>query len=180
MLQALIEHVANHDHSALRPLSHAAELWMIELRLAPISLRQRAEQRKRHVKADPMARCDIGHDSKTFGREAQHSWSNPASRGRRRAASRGKAASEQRLYVVCSERESWKSTGRSARLSLDPPSKPRCKIARDRVGSIASGELSSSSRLREAHQVFLGEFPRSTCHGRRDRLVPVARSDATF
>jgi transposase len=30
-----------------------------------------------------------------------------------------------RLYVVCSERESWKSTGRSARLSLGPPSKPR-------------------------------------------------------
>src|ERR1700684_3227649 len=95
MLQALIEHVANHDHSALRPLSHAAELWMIELRLAPISLRQRAEQRKRHVKADPMARCDIGHDSKTFGREVRHSWSNPASRGRRRVASRGNAASEQ-------------------------------------------------------------------------------------
>jgi hypothetical protein len=43
MLQALIEHVANHDHSALRPLSHAAELWMIELRLTPISLRERAE-----------------------------------------------------------------------------------------------------------------------------------------
>ncbi len=73
MLQALIEHVANHDHSALRPLAHAAELWMIELRLAPISLRERAEQRKRHVKADPMARCDIGHDSKTFGREVRHS-----------------------------------------------------------------------------------------------------------
>ena len=42
-----------------------------------------------------MARCDIGHDSKTFGREVRHSWSNPASRGPRRAASRGNAASEQ-------------------------------------------------------------------------------------
>src|SRR3984957_17151113 len=32
--------------------------------------------------------------------------------------------------------------------------------------------------LRDA-QVFLGEFPRSTCRGRRYRPVPVARSDAT-
>jgi hypothetical protein len=50
IFQVLIEHVANHDHSALRPLSHAAELGVIELRLAPISLRERAEQGERHVK----------------------------------------------------------------------------------------------------------------------------------
>ena len=43
MLQALIEHVANHDHAALRPLAHPAEIWMIELRVAPISVRERAE-----------------------------------------------------------------------------------------------------------------------------------------
>src|ERR1700691_2600627 len=92
-----------------------------------------------------MSRCDIGHDSKTFGREVRHSWSNPASRGRRRALHGKTQRQNKRLYVVCSERESWKSTGRSARLSLEPPSKPRCKIAQDRVGSIASGELSSSS-----------------------------------
>ena len=72
ILQALIEHVTNHDHSALRPLSQATEIRVIELRLSPISLRERAEQGDRCVKADPMARCDIGHDAKPFGRQVLH------------------------------------------------------------------------------------------------------------
>jgi hypothetical protein len=59
MLQALIEHVANHDPSALRPLSHAAVL-MIELRLAPFPCASAPSNVSAHVKADPMARCDIG------------------------------------------------------------------------------------------------------------------------
>jgi hypothetical protein len=72
MLQALIEHVANHDHSALRPLSHTAKIGMIELRLAPISLDKRAKQTERRVSADGMALCDIGYDAKPFGREVLH------------------------------------------------------------------------------------------------------------
>ena len=60
-----------------------------------------------------MARCDIGHDLKTFGREVRHSWSNSASRERRGSASRETQRQNKRLYVVCSECDSWKSTGRS-------------------------------------------------------------------
>ena len=42
--QALIEHVADHDHSAVGPLSHAAEIGMIELRLTAAAVAERADQ----------------------------------------------------------------------------------------------------------------------------------------
>ena len=71
-LEAGIEHVADHDHSTLRPLSHAAELGMIELRLAPLSLRQRAEKRHSRADADAMTPCGVGHNAEPFGREVWH------------------------------------------------------------------------------------------------------------
>ena len=72
ILQALIEHVANHDHSALRPLSHAAEIGMIELCLVSISSCERPEQSESCLKADSMSPRDIGHDAKPFWREILH------------------------------------------------------------------------------------------------------------
>jgi len=68
MLKALVEHVADHDHSAFRPLSYSAEIGMVELRLASIALSERAEQGDRGVKAYPVALGDIGHDAKPFRR----------------------------------------------------------------------------------------------------------------
>ena len=72
ILEALIEHVANHDHSALRPLSHPPEIGVIELSLAPIPSRERIKQDERSVQADPMALCGVGHDAEPFGREVLH------------------------------------------------------------------------------------------------------------
>ena len=45
---------------------------MIELRLAPMSVGERAKQRDRRVDADPMAPSGVGHDAKPFGREVLH------------------------------------------------------------------------------------------------------------
>jgi DNA-binding transcriptional LysR family regulator len=55
ILEALIEHVANHDHSTLRPLSHPPEIGVIELSLAPIPSRERIKQDERSVQADASA-----------------------------------------------------------------------------------------------------------------------------
>jgi hypothetical protein len=110
MLQALIEHVANHDHSALRPLSHAAELWMIELPWRPFPWSSAPSNVSATSGLTPWrvatsvtirrpsdVRCGI------VGRI-------------RRAVGEGESLhgetqrQNKRLYVVCSERESWKST----------------------------------------------------------------------
>jgi hypothetical protein len=72
MLQALIEHIANHDHSAWRPLSQTAEVGMIELRLVSISAHKRANQGNRGVKAYRMAFCNIGQNAKPFGSKFLH------------------------------------------------------------------------------------------------------------
>jgi hypothetical protein len=68
MLQTLVEHVADHDHSALRPLSHSAEIGMVELRLASIACSERAQQGDRRVKANAVTLGDIGHYAQPFRR----------------------------------------------------------------------------------------------------------------
>jgi hypothetical protein len=72
MLQIMIEHVADHDHSALRPLSHAAEIGMVELSLGSIALYERAEHRDRRVETHFVAPRDILQDAKGFRREVPH------------------------------------------------------------------------------------------------------------
>ena len=45
---------------------------MIELRLGAVTRAQRAKQGERRLDADPVARRDVGHDLKAFGREVLH------------------------------------------------------------------------------------------------------------
>src|ERR1700742_82003 len=68
----MIEHVADHDHSALRPLPHTAKIGVAELRLASISLCERAEYGDRGVQAHFVTLCDIGHNAKTLRRQVLH------------------------------------------------------------------------------------------------------------
>src|ERR1700733_3863487 len=68
MFQPLIEHVADHDHAAARPLSHAAEIRMIELRLGSIAERERVEHRESRLEAHPVAARDPGGQGKTVWR----------------------------------------------------------------------------------------------------------------
>ncbi|MFZ2109921.1 MAG: hypothetical protein WAV18_31870 [Roseiarcus sp.] len=72
MFQSLIEHVADHDHAASRPLSHAAEIRMIELRLGSIAERERVEHRESRLEAHPVAARDLGDHAKTVWREIRH------------------------------------------------------------------------------------------------------------
>ena len=100
----MIEHVADHDHSALRPLSHPAEIGVIELRLAPLSFGQRAEQGDRGVEADAMALRRFGDHAKSFGREGVHCLPNPVCLANERIA-RGRRVSAELLDPVFPERE---------------------------------------------------------------------------
>ena len=88
--EAVVEHVADHDHSALRPLPHAAEIGMIELRLASIPFGKRAEQGDRGVEADSMAFRRLADHAKPFGREVLHC--RPAPGGRLRTSVLDEAA----------------------------------------------------------------------------------------
>src|SRR5271169_2261194 len=72
MFQSLIEHVADHDHAASRPLSHAAEIRMIELRLGSIAERERVEHRESRLEAHPVAARDLCDHAKTVWREIRH------------------------------------------------------------------------------------------------------------
>jgi hypothetical protein len=72
VFKPLIGHVANHDHSALGPLSHTAKVEVIELCLPSVPSRERAEQGERRVQAYPVALCGIGHNAEPFGREVLH------------------------------------------------------------------------------------------------------------
>jgi len=53
----LIEHVANHDHSTLRPLPHAAEIRVIELGLRAIAEFECAKQGRHGIAATPWRRA---------------------------------------------------------------------------------------------------------------------------
>ena len=89
MLQALIEHVANHDHSALRPLSHAAKIGMAELRLGSVALNERTEHGDHGFDAYRMAPGDVFQNAKPFGRKILHGCLTPGDRDREVAGSLG-------------------------------------------------------------------------------------------
>jgi hypothetical protein len=55
VFKALFEHVADHDHPALRPLTHAAKIRVSELSLGAIANHQRVEQSLHGVATDGMA-----------------------------------------------------------------------------------------------------------------------------
>ena len=62
-LQRVVEHVADHDHAALRPLAHAAEVGVVELRLASSAGDQRREQLYDGALADAVALRDVSDDA---------------------------------------------------------------------------------------------------------------------
>ena len=66
VLKGLIEHVADHDHSALRPL------WVSELSLSAIAEHQRAEQGQHGIAADGMVSRQVTDNLKPFGSEFLH------------------------------------------------------------------------------------------------------------
>jgi hypothetical protein len=68
----MIEHVAYHDHAALRPLPHAAEIGMVELDLRSIALSKRADQRRNSIKANTIAPRHIFQTARSFRGEVIH------------------------------------------------------------------------------------------------------------
>src|SRR5208283_3764688 len=78
--QALIEHVANHDHAALRPLSHPAEIGVIELRLGSVALDERTNHADYGLEAHRMSAGDVLQNSSPLGREIHHGRSTPQDR----------------------------------------------------------------------------------------------------
>ncbi|TPV99596.1 MAG: hypothetical protein USCAAHI_00967 [Beijerinckiaceae bacterium] len=74
VFEALIEHVADHDHAALRPLTHAAEIRVIELGLRAVATLKCAEQGRYGIAADPMAPCQVINNLEPFGAEFLHSY----------------------------------------------------------------------------------------------------------
>ncbi len=65
-LEAVIEHVADHDHAALRPLPHAAELGVVELSLTAVSLGERGEKDERRFEAETVTLCDVRDDAEVL------------------------------------------------------------------------------------------------------------------
>src|SRR5271163_4331963 len=99
--QALIEHVADHDHAASRPLSHAAEIGIVKLRLASIAPRQRVKQGGHGLDADPVALGDLGGYAKPVGREVVHGRSFPEwSQANERSLSAGTPLRRDPLYQM--------------------------------------------------------------------------------
>ncbi|MGB8901093.1 MAG: hypothetical protein WCC90_18450 [Methylocella sp.] len=74
MFEALIEHVANHDHATLRPLTHASEIRVIELGLRSVAELECAEQGRHGIAADPMATRQVIDNLAPFGAEFLHSY----------------------------------------------------------------------------------------------------------
>jgi len=72
VFKALIEHVANHDHSALRPLTHASKIRVSEMSLGAIAEHQRVEQGLHGVAADGMALRQVIDNPKSVGSEFLH------------------------------------------------------------------------------------------------------------
>jgi hypothetical protein len=70
----LIEHVANHEHAALRPLTHASEIRVIELSLRSVAELECAEQGRHGIAADPIATRQVIDNLAPFGAEFLHSY----------------------------------------------------------------------------------------------------------
>ena len=71
-LERVVEHVPDHDHAALRPLAHAAELGMAELRLAAAAGDERRQQRARGIGRDAVAIGDLRHAAGGFRGKLGH------------------------------------------------------------------------------------------------------------
>src|ERR1700730_13892513 len=74
VFEALIEHVADHDHAALRPLTHAAEIRVIELGLRAVAALKCAEQGRYGIAADPIAQRQVIDDLVPVGAEFLQSY----------------------------------------------------------------------------------------------------------
>ncbi len=71
-LQAVVEHIADHDHPALRPLAHAAEFRMAELRHPAAAGAERRKQRLGRACANAMALGHLGHQMAALFRQILH------------------------------------------------------------------------------------------------------------
>jgi hypothetical protein len=130
-----------------------------------------------------MARCDIGHDSKTFGREVRH-WSNPASRGRKESRFTRKRSVRTNAYMWFARSASLGNRQEGPRVCLWTRRANRGVKLRETESDQSQPASYHPAQVngqtpRGAPGIF-GGISRSTCRGRRYRLVPVARSDATF
>ena len=80
-LERIVKHVADHGHAALGPLSHAAELRMIELRLAALSRDQCHQEMLDAVFTDAMAGADVGQSLAALfsqlGQSSTSCWARP-------------------------------------------------------------------------------------------------------
>jgi len=74
VLEALIEHVADHDHAALRPLTHAAEIRVIELGLRAVAEFECIKQGRYGIAGDPMAPRQVIDNLAPFGAEFLHTY----------------------------------------------------------------------------------------------------------
>ena len=72
ILEPFVEHVADHDHAALRPLAHAAEVGVAELSLSALAGGERQHQRRNGVRADIVAASHVVDDPAPFGGEILH------------------------------------------------------------------------------------------------------------
>jgi hypothetical protein len=73
----MVEHVAHHDHPALRPLAHPAEVRMVELRHGTVTYHQRAKEGQSSVCTDTVPLSDLGNDVLTFRGEFRHDGTGP-------------------------------------------------------------------------------------------------------
>jgi hypothetical protein len=71
-LQRIVEHVADHRHATLRPLSHAAELGVVELRLAPTAGDDGHQHGGHRLGAEAVALRQILDDPASFRGELAH------------------------------------------------------------------------------------------------------------
>jgi len=62
VFEALVEHVANHDHPTLGPLAHSTKIGVTELRLGPVPERQRTNKRDGSIKADAVPTRNLFED----------------------------------------------------------------------------------------------------------------------
>jgi hypothetical protein len=77
----MVEHVAHHDHAALRPLAHPAELRMVELCHGTVTCHQGTKQSQNSACTDTVPLSDLGDDVLTFRGEFMHAGTCPMSSG---------------------------------------------------------------------------------------------------
>ena len=71
-LERVVEHVADHDHAAPRPLAHAAQLGVVELGHGAAARDQGAKKRQHRAAAHAVAPLQVLDEPSGFGRQLSH------------------------------------------------------------------------------------------------------------